>query len=59
MNQAVVAALADEMRADPAVMLMGEDISRSSDRYAFGTRPSLRWALPARRWVPQRWDFDQ
>ncbi|MGA0209950.1 MAG: alpha-ketoacid dehydrogenase subunit beta [Candidatus Nanopelagicales bacterium] len=27
MNQAVVAALADEMRADPAVMLMGEDIA--------------------------------
>jgi len=27
MNQAVVAALADEMREDPAVMLMGEDIA--------------------------------
>jgi pyruvate dehydrogenase E1 component beta subunit len=27
MNQAVVAALADEMRADSAVMLLGEDIA--------------------------------
>ena len=27
MNQAVVAALADEMREDPAVMVMGEDIA--------------------------------
>lgn len=27
MNQAVVAALADEMRENPAVMLMGEDIA--------------------------------
>ena len=27
MNQAIVAALADEMRADPTVMIMGEDIA--------------------------------
>ena len=27
MNQAIAAALADEMRADPSVMIMGEDIA--------------------------------
>ena len=31
-RQAIVNALADEMRSDPTVMLFGEDVAEGSDR---------------------------
>ena len=56
MNQAIGAAIADEMRRDDSVILFGEDVAaaggvfktteglwRNSARFGFATRPSQKW----------------